>query len=48
MDTKGKTDAQSTGNEWFQLIVFHCGFVDIYSTLGVGEMNLVVLQSVCN
>lgn len=26
-----KTDAQSTGNECFQLIVFYYVFVDIYS-----------------
>lgn len=48
MDTKGKTDAQSTGNEWFQLLVFYYVFVDIYSTFGVGEMHLVVLQFVCS
>lgn len=48
MDIKDKTDAQSTGNEWFHLTVFYCVFVDIYSNLGVGEMHLVVLQLVCN
>lgn len=48
MDTKDKTDAQSTGNEWFQLVVFYYVFVDIYSTLGVGEMHLLVVQLVCN
>lgn len=48
MDTKDKTDAQSTENEWFQLIVFYYVLVGIYSTLGVGEMHLVVLQHVCN
>lgn len=33
MDTKDKTDAPSTGNECFQLIVFYYVFVDIYSWL---------------
>lgn len=48
MDTEDKMDAKSTGNEWFPLVVFYYVFVDIYSTLGVGEMHLVVLQLVCN